>query len=107
MELLVELVILNMTLLITKRSLHQKCIERYAEAWQEEIDRQTAKEEQENKAKDALSWAEAMRELESQMEDAKDMQRNLTDTVEKDKNCMIVSQQMFEQERNMQSLLWS
>ena len=88
----------------------KECIERYAEAWREEIDRQTAeKEEQENKAeKDALSWAEAMRELESQMEEMQERHaKALTDTVEKDKELHDrLTQQMFEQEeRHAESLM--
>ena len=80
----------------------KECIERYAEAWREEIDRQTAeKEEQENKAeKDALSWAEAMRELESpDGRDAKNVQK-LTDTVKEGQKELHdrLTQQMFEQE---------
>lgn len=88
----------------------KECIERYAEAWQEEVDRQVAeKEEQQNKIdKDALSWAEAMRELESQMEEMQERHaKTLTDTVEKDKELHDrLTQQMFEQEeRHAESLM--
>ncbi len=88
----------------------KECIERYVEAWQTEIDRQIAEnEEQQNKAdKDALSWAEAMRELESQIEDMQERHsQTLTDSQEKDKQLHDrLTQQMFEQEeRHAESLM--
>lgn len=88
----------------------KECIERYVEAWQDEIDRQIAeREEQQNKAdKDALSWAEAMRELESQVEEMQERHsKTLTETVEKDKELHDrLSQQMMEQEeRHAESLM--
>ncbi len=88
----------------------KECIERYVEAWQTEIDRQIAEnEEQQNKAdKDALSWAEAMRELESQIEDMQERHsQTLTDSQEKDKQLHDrLTQQMLEQEdRHAESLM--